>query len=201
MTLHRRTRAGTGRTRSQRLRRARAGLALGPVVLVSWAGAHAAFTDTAPATSSFSTATIDLRLNNADSLAFTSLSTTNMLPGTTRYAALTARNAGTADFTYGLATASVATGSTTSTNAAALAAALQVGIRDVAGACDATTYAAASGATVMATTSLSTASFSGRPLASAGTEVLCFQVTLPTTAANTLQGTAIDTTFTFTATS
>ncbi len=200
MTAHRRRGASRGSS-TIGLRRARAGLALGPVVLISWAGAHAAFTDSAPATSSFSTATIDLKLNNADSLAFTSLSTANMLPGTTKYAALTTKNAGTADFTYGLVTASAASGTTTTANAAALAAALQVGIRDVAGTCDASTYAAASGATVMAPTALSTASFSGRALAVSASEVLCFQVTLPVTAANTLQGTAIDTTFTFTASS
>lgn len=171
----------------------RVALALGPVVSLSWVGAFAAFTDSVDVTGDFSTGTVEIRANDATgTVAFTSLSMSDMTPGATKFAALKISSTGTAPFEYAM--------TTTTTGSAPLAAALVLGVRVVAGpACTQAEYDASSSTLYGETAGLTTATFSDRPLAPAASEVLCFKVRLPQGADNTLQGLATRATFTFTA--
>jgi predicted ribosomally synthesized peptide with SipW-like signal peptide len=175
-------------------RRVRALLALGPLVGLSWVGAFAAFTDSVDVTTSFSTGSIVLRANDqSGTVAFTSLSSTGMIPGAVRYAPLRITDSGATDVTYAMSSAT--------SGSAALAAALTVGIRVVPSAtCTATEYNAATTTVHGEAAGLGGAAIAARPLAAGASEVLCFKVTLPSGAANALQGLTANATFTFSAT-
>lgn len=174
--------------------RMRALLMVGPLVALSWAAAHAAFTDTVEATTSFSTGTIDIQADDQDgTVAFTSLSTRGMTPGDVVYAPLKISNAGSVDFDY---TMSAAT-----TGSAPLAAALAIGVKVVPSAtCDAGAYSASSTVAVPEVTGLDNAAIAARALAASAAEYVCFRVELPSGANNGLQGLTTNATFTFTAT-
>lgn len=175
-------------------RRVRALLAIGPLVGLSWLGAYAAFTDSVDVTTSFSTGSVSIRANDqTGTVAFTSLSMTNMIPGTARYAPLRISNAGTLNFNYTMSTAV--------TGSAPLASALLIGIKGVpSSTCDATTYAASSDTAYASAAGLGSAAIAARPLAASASEFLCFRVELPSGAANSLQGLTTSATFTFNAT-
>ncbi|HEX7290138.1 MAG TPA: hypothetical protein VF250_03335 [Conexibacter sp.] len=175
------------------LRRLRALLAIGPLVALSWAGAYAAFTDSVDATSSFSTGSVAIEANDqGGTVAFTSLSTSGMTPGTVTYAPLKLSNTGSLGFRYTMATA---TG-----GSAALAAALTIGIKVVgSGTCDASAYSASSTTAYGQAAGLGAAAIVARPLASGASEWLCFRVELPASADNSLQGLTANATFTFAA--
>lgn len=175
-------------------RRVRALLAIGPLVAVSWVGAYAAFTDSVDATSSFSTGTVAIEANDqSGTVAFTSLSMSSMTPGATTYASLKISNTGTASFDYVMTTAT--------TGDAALASGLAIGIKVVGSStCDATAYGASGTTAYAEATGLDSAAISARPLAAAASEYLCFKVSLPSGASNSLQGLTTNATFTFTAT-
>ena len=176
--------------------RLRALLSLGMVAGLGAVGTLAAWTDDAKATATFSAGKLDLVLNGDvdDAVDLTSLTMTNMHPGTSKDAALTVANAGTLPFTYNLkATAADNAGNTSSLSAALTVAVYPGGL-------------AADGLTCAGSTPLATFAFNGadvlnpaRQLAPAGTESLCVRVSLPTSAANSLQGTGTTATFTFTA--
>jgi len=174
-------------------RRLRALLTVGPLVALSWAGAYAAFTDSVDATSTFSTGSVAIEANDqGGTVAFTSLSTSGMTPGTVTYAPLKVSNTGTLDFTYAMTTA---TGGD-----AALAAALTIGVKVVgSGTCDASAYAGAATVAYAQTAGIGGATIAARPLASGTSEWLCFRVELPASADNSLQGLSTDATFTFAA--
>jgi hypothetical protein len=174
-------------------RRVRAILAVGPLVALSWAGAFSAFTDNVDVTSSFSTGSVVIRANDqTGTIAFTSLTTSGMTPGTVRYAPLRISNGGSADFTYVMATAT--------SGSAPLAAALTIGIKVVPSAtCTATEYNASSTTVYTEAAGLGNAAIASRPLASGASEFLCFKVLLPSNASNTLQGLTTSATFSFTA--
>jgi hypothetical protein len=154
------------------------------VVAVSWVGAYAAFTDSVDATSSFSTGTVAIEANDTSgTVAFTSLSMSDITPATVRYAALTVSNVGTADFTY------------------AMASAMTIGIKVVpTSTCDATSYGASSTVAYAEAAGLDDAAIAAQPLASGAEEHLCFKVSLPSGASNALQGLSTSATFAFTAT-
>lgn len=175
-------------------RRVRALLALGPLVGLSWLGAYAAFTDSVDVTTSFSTGSVQIRANDASgTVAFTSLSMTGMIPGSVRYAPLRITNSGTSNFTYSMSTAT--------TGSAPLASALTIGIRVVPSAtCTATEYNASTTTVYTEAAGLGSAAIASRPLAASASEFLCYKVTLPSGASNTLQGLTANATFTFTAT-
>lgn len=175
-------------------RRVRALLAIGPLVGLSWLGAYAAFTDSVDVTTSFSTGSVVIRANDqTGTVAFTSLTTTGMIPGTVRYAPLRITNSGTSDFNYSMSTA--VTGSTP------LASALVVGIKVVPSAtCTSTEYNASRTVVYAETAGLASAAFAARPLAATASEFLCFSVALPSGASNSLQGLTSNATFTFAAT-
>jgi hypothetical protein len=161
-----------------------------------WAGTFATFTDSGAASSTFTAGTVDLVVggDDSDAYAFTSIEMSNMKPGDVKYAPLTILNDGTLDFTYAMTT------SASNTDSKGLAAQLTLGIRKVATTCDATTYAAASGDTMMASGPLGTGTIASRTLAVDGTEVACFRVELPSGSGDTFQGASTIATFTFSAT-
>jgi predicted ribosomally synthesized peptide with SipW-like signal peptide len=175
------------------LRRVRAVLAVGPLVALSWAGAYAAFTDSVDATSTFSTGSVAIEANDqGGTVAFTSLSTSGMTPGTVTYAPLKIANTGSLDFDYAMATA---TG-----GSAALAAGLTIGVKVVGSStCDASAYGGSSTVAYADAAGLGAAAIAARPLASGASEYLCFRVELPASADDSLQGLSTDATFTFTA--
>jgi predicted ribosomally synthesized peptide with SipW-like signal peptide len=175
------------------LRRVRALLAIGPLVALSWAGAYAAFTDTVDATSTFSTGSVSIEANDqGGTVAFTSLSTSGMTPGTVTYAPLKISNAGTLGFRYAMATAT--------SGSAPLAAALTIGIKVVGSStCDASAYAGSSTVAYAQAAGIGSAAIAARPLSVGTSEYLCFRVELPASADNSLQGLSANATFTFTA--
>ncbi|HST41746.1 MAG TPA: SipW-dependent-type signal peptide-containing protein [Conexibacter sp.] len=175
-------------------RRVRALLAIGPLVGLSWLGAYAAFTDSVDVTTSFSTGTVQIRANDqTGTVAFTSLTTTGMIPGTVRFAPLRITNSGTSDFNYSMRTAV--------TGSAPLASALVVGIKVVpSGTCTSTEYNASRTVVHGEAAGLGSAAIAARPLAAAASEFLCYRVELPSAADNSLQGLTSNATFTFTAT-
>jgi hypothetical protein len=168
-------------------------LAVGPLVVLSWAGAYSAFTDNVGATSSFSSGSVTIRANDqSGTVAFTSLSMSGMTPGAVSYASLKIGNGGSADFTYAMAGAT--------SGSSALAAALTIGVKLVPSAsCTATDYAASSTTVYTEAAGLGNATIASRPLASGASEFLCFKVLLPSSAGNALQGLTTNATFSFTA--
>ena len=145
--------------------------------------------------STFSTGSIDLKVNGVDNVAgYTSLTLANMVPGNSVAGVLTIRNNGTAPLKYTALT------SATAPDPKNLRGALVVRVTD--GAVTWTAPAATCGGTVVAGTgtALNAALVTtGRLLAAGTQETLCVQVTLPSAVTDpTLQGasTAVDLTFT-----
>lgn len=174
--------------------------ALGTLTGALWAGTFASFSDTQTATSTFTAGSVDLQLNGdaSTSYAFTALSLSAMKPGDVVYKPLTVANSGTLPYTYTMGS------SATNADGKGLASALVLGMKLVAspGACDAAgTGYAASATTVVAEGALGSAAISSRSLAAGASEVLCTYVSLPSNAANSLQGATTTDTMTFTATS
>ena len=178
------------------LRKTRLLLTLGVFVGAAWMGTFATFTDSGTASSSFTAGTVDLLISSEsdDAYGFTSLEMNNMKPGDVKYAPLTIANNGSLSFSYSMST------SATNTDSKGLRDQLTLGVRKVASTCDATTYAAASGADILyAEGALSSGAISSRTLAS-GNEVLCFKVLLPSSSNDTFQGATTTATFTLSAT-
>ena len=180
--------------------RLRALLALGVVGVVFATGStFAAWTDSATVDgTTFSSGTIDLKVQGQDAVTgYTNLNLTTMVPGNSVAGVLTLKNGGTAPLKYTAATtASNADGKNFGT-----ALAVKVtGATTVTG----TSPAATCGGTTLAGTgtglggSLVT---TGRLLAPGASETICVQVTLPGTAASSLQGATTNVGFTFTGTS
>ncbi|ROQ36742.1 putative ribosomally synthesized peptide with SipW-like signal peptide [Frondihabitans sp. PhB188] len=181
--------------------RVRAVLALGAVVGLGTVATLAAWSDTGAATGTFSTGSLDLKLQGQDgTVAVTSLSMANAVPGTVVYANLPVSNAGTVPFTYGFTV-----GSTNGADATPLNANLNWGIvsNGTSATCNATTYTSAAGVTatnISPTTTLSAApAVTGRPLAVGAVENLCFRVELPSSAPTGAQGRSTVATVSFTA--
>lgn len=187
--------------RLSRSGRIRAVLALGAVVGLGTVATLAAWSDTGAATGSFSTGSLDLKLQGQDgTVAVTSLTMTNAIPGTVVYANLPVSNAGTVGFTYGFTVAS-----TNGNDATPLNANLNWGIvsNGASASCTQATYTAAAaipGTNISPTTTLSAApAVSGRALAAGATENLCFRVELPNAAPTGVQGRSTVATVSFTA--
>lgn len=178
-------------------KKVRAVAALGSLSAGVWAATFATFTDSGTSSSTFSTGTVDLELNNEvdDAYDFASLSTSNMKPGDVKYAALTVENAGSLGYTYTMSSAE--------TNAA-LSGELQLGAVTGAVTCDATGYNAAAllaPNVVVPSGDLADAAISSpRPLAAGASEVLCVKVELPSATTDAFQGQTTTSTFTFSAT-
>jgi predicted ribosomally synthesized peptide with SipW-like signal peptide len=179
--------------------RVQALLALGILALPASVGTFAFWTDDVVITgATFSTGTLDLRVNGQDTVTgYTTMNLTTMVPGNSVAGVLTVRNNGNVALKYTAVTAA------TNADAKNLRGALVVkvtGDTAVTGSSPSATCAgtALSGTTTALNGGLVT---TGRLLAAATEEKLCVQVTLPSSAAGTLQGATTDVTFTFTGTS
>lgn len=172
--------------------------ALGTLSAAVWAGTFASFTDDAGASATFTAGTVDLVAggDSDDAKDFADLTVPNMKPGDVQYAPLTVDNVGTLGFTYGM-TATAVDGTP-----AGLGGALDLEVRSVAAAVNCSSSDFAGGASVVPAGDLTAAVISGRALAAAGGEVLCFKVTFPDTGSgldNALQGSSTTATFSFAA--
>lgn len=178
--------------------RAKALLSLGVVLGLGAVGTMAAWTDDASSTATFSTGSIDLQLTNEvdDDYSFTALNLADMAPGDSTAAVLPVQNTGTLPFTFTLA------GAATNVDGKGLGAAMGLVVKT--GATLSGTgrsKTCAGGTSVLGRTGLAgTAAAIPGTVAPAGATNLCFQVTLPASAATTLQGAATTATFTFQAT-
>jgi len=173
----------------------RAVLSLGLVLGVGSAGTFAYWTDEAVAQGiTFTAGTLDLELQDDadDSISFTTLNISNMIPGQSVAGLLKVENVGNVGFTY---TAS------TSVSNSTLAGALDVKV----------TNGSVTGSAPSATCSGSQLSGTGakldqalvstsRSLSASASENLCLQVSMPSGASSSLQGTTTTVSYTFTAT-
>ena len=174
-------------TPRRRRRRVMAAL-LGLTVLSLGAGMFslAVFTDTDASSGTFATGTIDI-----DSSPAVAFNATGMIPGDAVTAPLTISNDGTASLRYALSVAAPDT----------LGGALELTVKTVGTGC-----ANWDGSTVLATDTLDGAGFGDaaqgddtgdRTLAAGANEVLCFRVSLPLAADDTVQNESSSATFTF----
>jgi len=178
-----------------RYRKARVIASSGVLLAGVWGGAMALFTDTeSVASGDFTTGSVAIGVTPVS----TSLALADMAPGDEVTAPVTVSNDGTLDLRY--AVTSVSGGD------ADLAAALAVTVKS--GVADCTNSGFAGSGSPVAGGTLSALSFGDvtpgaqaddRTLAPGGSEVLCFQVALATSAADTLQGKTASATFTFSA--
>jgi predicted ribosomally synthesized peptide with SipW-like signal peptide len=180
-------------------------LGLGAVLAVG--GSFAFWTDDVTISgTTFTAGVLDLQVNSSDSYSTTTLgmSSTPMLPGNTSAEVLTVRNNGTVPLKYTL------TGGLTGTDAAAYSSASALRLTIVSGGTRSGSGNAATctgGTTIYGPTALtstvSTAIIGTRrgPIAVAGTEALCFQITFDAAAASSFQGKTATATFTATGTS
>jgi predicted ribosomally synthesized peptide with SipW-like signal peptide len=190
-----------------RSRRARALLSLGLLGSALVVGTYAYWTDDVTISgTTFTTGTLDLQVNTSDSYSTTTLgmSSTPMVPGNTSAEVLTVKNNGTVPLKYTL------TGGLAGTDAAAFNTAASIRLTIVSGGTRSGSGNAATctgGTTIYGPTALtnvtSTAIIGTRrgPVAAAGTEALCFQITFDAAAPGTLQGKTATATFTATGTS
>jgi predicted ribosomally synthesized peptide with SipW-like signal peptide len=202
MGEHRRSRSAWWRSR-----RVRALLSLGLLGSALVVGTYAYWTDDVTISgTTFTTGTLDLQVNSSDSYSTTTLgmSSTPMVPGNTSAEVLTVKNNGTVPLKYTL------TGGLAGTDAAAFNTAAALKLTVVSGGTRSGSGNAATctgGTTIYGPTALTnvttTAIIGTRrgPVAAAGTEALCFQITFDTAAPSTLQGKTATATFTATGTS
>ncbi|MCW2750340.1 MAG: hypothetical protein JWR83_1450 [Aeromicrobium sp.] len=205
MSEHRST-DNSRRTNRYRSGRVRALLSLGIALGLGAAGTFAFWTDDVVISgSSFTAGTLDLQVNNADSYTTTTLAMSAMVPGNSSAQILTLKNNGTAPLKYTM------TGGLTGTDAAAYntAAALRLTVTvagTITGSGNSATCSAGT-ATLVSAVALTNVTTTGLivtrqgPLAAAGTQALCFQVTFDAAASTTLQGKTATATFTATGTS
>lgn len=193
---------GTGRAPG----RLRAVLALGMVLGLGSVGTAARWTDNAAVTgTTFTSGTIDLQLNDANAVTTTTLSMTDMVPGSSSAEVVRVKNAGSVPFTYTI------TGGLGGADAAAYASAAALRVSVSAGATRSGTGTAAtcSGGTALVSDLALTTSAGGTVAGTAQGPVaagaqgatLCVQVALASAAPSSLQGRTATATFTVTATS
>lgn len=198
---------GERRLRRRRSTRARALLSLGLAGGLFAIGSYAYWTDDVVISgTTFTAGTLDLQVNNSDSYTTTTLgmSGTPMLPGNTSAEVLTVKNNGNVPLKYTL------TGGLGGTDAAAYSAAAVLKLTIVSAGTRSGTGNSATctgGTTIYGPTALtnvtSTALIGTRrgPVAAAGTEALCFQITFDAAAASSFQAKTATATFTATGTS
>lgn len=186
----------------QRSRRRLSVLLLGALVafgVASGSSSLALFTDQETVTGTFSSGSIVLDDVKIDALTLT---TTAMMPGDSVTDDVVVENDGSAELRYSMTTAS------TNTDLKALRDVLSLTIKTIdvttpASPCDnfdgaTTLYNGVLGASSAAFGDPTQGAQAGdRTLAAAGSETLCFRVTLPSTANNSYQGASTTTTFTF----
>lgn len=173
----------------------RAFLSFGLVLGFGSAGTFAYWTDDADVQGiTFTAGTVNLELQDDadDTVSFTSLNMSNLIPGQSSAGILKVENTGSVGFTYT---------ATTSVSNSTLASALDVKVTT--GAVGGTAPNLTCGGTQLSgtATNLSLALVTtARSLASSAFENLCIQVSMPSGASSTLQGLTTTASFTFTAT-
>jgi predicted ribosomally synthesized peptide with SipW-like signal peptide len=180
--------------------RVRAALSLGVVTAIGATGTFAYWTDAATVTgTTFTAGTIDLKVNNADSVSgYTALNLATMVPGNSTAGTLVIKNNGTAPLKYT---------ATSSSTPAVLSGAMTIKVTGDAAATGSGSSATCAGAALPGSAGTiggatgSSLLGTGRLLAPGGSETICIQVTLPANAPSSLQGTSSDVSFTFTGTS
>ncbi len=176
-------------------------LSLGMVVGIGATGTFAAWTDSVAITgTTISTGTIDLKVNNADTVTtFTTMNISTMVPGNSTAGVLTVSNSGTAPLKYFVhAVASNADGKGLGSALGAKVTADSV----VTGASPSATCAgAALGNTGTTFGSNLVSSATPRLLAPGASETLCIQATLSSSAPSTLQNATTNIQFNFSGTS
>jgi hypothetical protein len=146
----------------------------------------------------FSSGSMDLKVNNLDSAVnFTSVSLTGMLPANSTAGVLTVSNAGTAPLKYTVSAAA------TNSDSKGLGAAMAVRVTGDVSTSGNTPTKTCAGAALTGTGSSLTGPLvtTSRRLAPGSSEYLCFQITLPPTAPSALQSATTTATLTFSATS
>jgi predicted ribosomally synthesized peptide with SipW-like signal peptide len=199
----------SGRRRAARPRRSgrlRAVLALGMVLGLSSVGTAASWTDAAQITGvTFTSGTLDLLVNDANSVTSSTLAMADMIPGATSADTLRVKNAGTVPLTYTISGGLTGTDATTLASAAALKVTILAnGTKSGSG-----NTATCTGGTALATDVTLTGSTGttvvgtaqGPVAAGAQHSPLCFQVSFASGAANSLQGKVAAAAFTVTGTS
>lgn len=176
-----------------RFTRTRVAVSAGVLVAGVWGSSMALFTDTVDENMAFTTGTLDLVGSGSPTL----LTVGNMAPGDVAYAPLTLTNSGTLDLRWAFTSAADATADP------ALVAALTFDMVQST-TCDATAFAGAPLATGVVPGFLlgdpsSGAQAGDQSLATGASTDLCFRVTLPTSADNTVQNTSAGVTLTFAA--
>jgi len=186
--------------------RLRALLGLGLVGVVGTTGTFAFWTDDVVISgTTFTAGTLDLQVNNTDiSVSTTTLGMAVMVPGNTSAEVLTLKNNGTAPLKWTMV------GGLTGTDAAAFSAAAALKLTVSAGGTRSGTGNSATctgGSTLVnavaltATTSTALVATRQGPMAAAGTQTICFQVSFDSAAPSTLQAKTANATFTVTGTS
>ncbi|MEJ7634285.1 TasA family protein [Aeromicrobium sp.] len=201
MSLHRNTRRLASGVTSVRVR---ALLSLGVALGIGSIGTFAFWTDDSIISgTSFTSGTLDLKVNNVDDVATTTLSMSNMTPGSSSAELLTIKNNGSTTFKYSVAGGLAGTDASTFATAAALKLAVVAGgTRSGTGNTSTCTGGTVIVSAAVLTNTTTTVIVPKRgPLAAAGTEALCFQVTFDAAASNALQGKTATVTFTATGTS
>lgn len=201
MSDHRARRARRAPQRSTRWWRSvplRAILSLGLVLGFGSAGTFAYWTDQAAVTGiTFTAGVLDLEVNDDsdDNVNYTSLNIANMIPGQSVAGTIKVENTGNVPFTY------TATTSASNPDGKNLAAALELKVTtgSISGS---SPNATCSGSTITGPVALSSGSLvtSARSLAGSAHESLCLQVSMPSGASSSLQGSTTGVTLTFTAT-
>ncbi len=188
-------------------RRLRAALGLGVLAPVLAVGSFAFWTDDVTVSgTTFTAGVLDLQVNASDAYVTSTLgmSGTPMLPGNTSAEVLTVKNNGTVPLKYTLTGGLGGADAATFNTAAVLRLTIVAG-GTISGSGNAATCTG--GSTIYGPTALtdvaSTAIIGTRrgPIAVAGTEALCFQISFDAAAANSLQGKTATATFTATGTS
>lgn len=181
--------------------RIRALLCLGLLAGLTAVGSFAFWTDDVTISgTTFTAGTLDLQVNSSDAYVTTTLgmSGTPMVPGSTSAEVLTVKNNGNVPLSYTLV------GGLSGTDAAAYSGAGALRLTLVAGGTRTGSGNAATctgGTSIYGPTALtnvtSTALISTRrgPIAAAGTEALCFQISFDAAAANSFQGKTATATF------
>jgi alternate signal-mediated exported protein len=178
----------------------RVALSSGLLFGVGAAGTFAHWTDDVTMTGiTFTAGTIDLKVNNLDTIAsYTTLNISNMVPGNTVAGVLTVKSSGTAPLKY------TATSTATDSDGKNLRGALTVKVTGDSSVTGSSPSATCAGSALSGTgSSLNTGLITtGRLLAAGGaTESICIQVTLPSGASSSLQGGTTNVSLTFTGTS
>ena len=156
--------------------------------------------------STFTAGTLDLKVNNSDAYATTTLSMTAMVPGNTSAEVLTVKNAGTAPLKYSLSGGLTGTDAALySTNSALRLTVTLGGAKSGTGNASTCTAGTATLVNAVALTSTTAILIPARgPLAGSPTsaaEALCFQVSFDPAAPTGLQSKVASATFTATGTS